>query len=192
MSLPLAPASPGRAPQRTRPLPAWLAVLTDSISWFLAIMVLTLARYLLADDNLAIEWTPVLSNVALVSLLCIAVMCIGGWLSGLYRHRFVVGSLDELRALSIVAFMTWFAFTIVVLTTVALPRSVVLAIFPTVLMLMGGVRLVFRNVVETRSGPAGNALPGAARWSRGARALGGPTDGGGSALRVPARGFHRR
>lgn len=159
MSLPLAPASPGRTPQRTRPLPAWLAVLTDSISWFLAILVLTLARYLLADDNLVIEWTPVLSNVALVSLLCIAVMCIGGWLGGLYRHRFVVGSLDELRALSIVAFMAWAAFAIVVLTTLALPRSVVLAIFPTVLVLMGGVRLVFRNVVETRSGPAGDALP---------------------------------
>lgn len=159
MPLSLTPASPCRVLQRTRPLPAWLAILVDSISWFLAILVLTLTRYLLADDNLVIAWTPVLRNVALLSLLCIAVMCLGGWLAGLYRHRFVVGSLDELRALSIVAFMTWIAFAIVVLATVAVPRSVALAIFPTALVLMGGLRLAFRSAVETRSGPGRDALP---------------------------------
>lgn len=153
------PPATGRTSRRTRPLPAWLAVLADSVSWFLAILVLTVTRFLLADDGLSIEWSPVLSNVALMSLLCIALMAAGGWMSGLYRHRFVVGSLDELKALTIVTFTTWFVFAIVVLATVAIPRSVVLATFPTVLLLMGGVRLAFRQVVENRAGPAGSAIP---------------------------------
>lgn len=131
----------------------------DSTAWFIAILALTVSRFLLADDGVEVDWSPVLRNVALMALLCIALSGAGGWLSGLYRHKYVVGSLDELKALTGVAFATWLLFAIVVMATVAIPRSVVLAAFPTVLLLMGAVRLVFRHMVESRVGSAGNAVP---------------------------------
>lgn len=155
------PDTPAAAPnsRRTRPLPPWLAVLADSTAWWLVILVLTVSRYLLADEDITVEWTPVLSNVALLTLMSIALVATGGWVSGLYRRRYIVGSLDELRILAIVTFSVWFVFAIVVLATVAVPRSVVLAVFPSVMLLMGGVRLAFRQMVEQRAGPAGNAIP---------------------------------
>lgn len=75
--------------------------------------MLTVSRYLLADEDLAVEWTPVLSNVALLTLMSIGLAAIGGWVSGLYRRRYIVGSLDELRIPTIVTFSVWFVFAIV-------------------------------------------------------------------------------
>src|SRR5699024_2833644 len=61
--------------------------------------------------------------------------------------------------LTVVTFAVWLVFGIVVLATVAIPRSVVLAVFPTVLLLMGGVRLTYRQFVERRVGPGSTATP---------------------------------
>lgn len=153
------PAAPAQVSRRTRPLPAWMGFVADSTSWFVTLMVLTISRYLLADDDLALNWTSVLSNVALLTLMCMALFAAGGWISGLYRHRYIVGSLDEVRTLTVVTFGVWLAFGIVVLATVAIPRSVVLAAFPTVLLLMAGVRLTYRQFVERRVGPGSSATP---------------------------------
>lgn len=145
--------------RRTRPLPAWLALIADSSAWIVTILTLTVSRYLLADDSVVAMWTRVFTNVGLMSLICIVVFAVGAWASGLYRNRYIVGSLDELRALSIVTFGSWLVFTIVVMATVSIPRSVVLATFPSVLLLLGGVRLFYRMVVENRVGPGGDAVP---------------------------------
>lgn len=145
--------------RRTRPLPGWLAVLADSFAWFLTILVLTVSRYLLADDGLTSVWSSILTNISLMTLLCIVLSVIGGELSGLYRNRYVVGSLDELRTLTLVTFAVWFVFAIVVLGTAAIPRSVALAAFPMVLVLMAGVRLTYRLWVEHRVGPTRDATP---------------------------------
>lgn len=145
--------------RRTRPLPAWIGIVADSTAWFVTLMVLTISRYLLAEDALTLDWTSVLSNIALLTLMCIALFAAGAWISGLYRHRYIVGSLDEVRTLTVVTFAVWLVFGIVVLATVAIPRSVVLAVFPTVLLLMGGVRLTYRQFVERRVGPGSSAIP---------------------------------
>ncbi|UYG17266.1 polysaccharide biosynthesis protein [Brachybacterium huguangmaarense] len=145
--------------RRTRPFPPWLAVITDAAAWFATLLVLTVSRYLLADESSDVVWGHALENVSLVSLLAIALMITGGTLTGLYRRRYVVGSLDEARMLSFVAFGVWLLLTVVVLATLAIPRSVVLAIFPMALLLMGGVRLVFRRLIENRMGPGISAVP---------------------------------
>lgn len=71
MSVSLGSSASVRASRRTRPLPAWLAGLVDSTAWFVAILALTVSRFLLADDEIAVDWTPILSNVALLALLSI-------------------------------------------------------------------------------------------------------------------------
>lgn len=159
MSTPLEPAVRRPVFRRTQPIPAWFGLVADSFAWFFAILVLTVSRYLLADDVIGHVWVEILRNVALLTALTVVISAIGGWLSGLYRARFVVGSLDELRAITVVAVATWFVFAIVVLATVAVPRSVILAVFPTVLLLIGGVRLAFRQIVEYHASPAGTATP---------------------------------
>lgn len=159
MTMPPEPSATPQVSRRTRPLPAWIALISDTTAWFVTLMVLTISRYLLSDDGMVIDWTPVLSSVALISLMCIVLFVGGSWVSGLYRNRYIVGSLDEVRTLSVVTFAVWLVFAIVVLATVAIPRSVVLAVFPTVLLLMGGVRLTYRQFVERRAGPGGSATP---------------------------------
>ena len=153
------PAVAAQVSRRTRPLPAWIGIVADSSAWFATLMVLTISRYLLADDALTLNWTSVLSNIALLTLMCMALFAASAWISGLYRHRYIVGSLDEVRTLTVVTFAVWLVFGIVVLATVAIPRSVVLAVFPTVLLLMGGVRLTYRQFVERRVGPGSTATP---------------------------------
>lgn len=159
MATSLETVPPVAVSRRTRPFPPWLAVITDAAAWFATLLVLTVSRYLLADESSDVVWSHALENVSLVSLLAIALMVIGGTLTGLYRRRYVVGSLDEARMLSFVAFGVWLILTIVVLATLAIPRSVVLAIFPMALLLMGGVRLVFRRLIENRMGPGSSAVP---------------------------------
>lgn len=159
MSTPPEPPARGPVSRRTRPIPGWLGIITDSFAWFLAILVLTVSRYLLADEVLVSVWTEIFRNIALLTAMMVVITAIGGWISGLYRARYVVGSLDELRTITVVTLAAWLVFAIVVLATVAIPRSVVLAVFPTVLLLIGGTRLAFRQAVEYRAGPAGTATP---------------------------------
>ncbi|MGP5710181.1 polysaccharide biosynthesis protein [Brachybacterium alimentarium] len=159
MSTPPEPPARGPVSRRTRPIPGWLGIITDSFAWFLAILVLTVSRYLLADEVMVSVWTEIFRNIALLTAMMVVITAIGGWISGLYRARYVVGSLDELRTITVVTLAAWLVFAIVVLATVAIPRSVVLAVFPTVLLLIGGTRLAFRQAVEHRAGPAGTATP---------------------------------
>lgn len=159
MSTPPEPPARGPVSRRTRPIPGWLGVIGDSFAWFLAILVLTVSRYLLADEVMVSVWTEIFRNIALLTAMMVVITAIGGWISGLYRARYVVGSLDELRTITVVTLAAWLVFAIVVLATVAIPRSVVLAVFPSVLVLIGGVRLAFRQTVEQRTGPAGTATP---------------------------------
>lgn len=158
MTTPPEPPAPPVS-RRTRPLPAWLGVIADASAWIVTILVLTVSRFLLADDGASVAWSEVFTGIGWLSILCVVVFATGAWASGLYRNRYVVGSLDELRTLAIVTFGTWLVFAIVVMVTIAIPRSAVLATFPSVLLLVGAVRLAYRQAVENRVVPGGSATP---------------------------------
>lgn len=145
--------------RRTRPFPSWMGLVTDSTAWLITLTVLTVSRYLLADVEVTAAWGNVLRNVGLLTLLAMALQSIGGYVNGLYRRKYVVGSLDEARVLTFLALGVTVILSAVVLATAAIPRSVILAMFPMALLIMGAVRLVFRAIVEGRSVPGEEALP---------------------------------
>lgn len=151
--------TPVRVTRRTRPFPPWMGLVTDSTAWLITLTALTVSRYLLADVEVAAAWGNVLRNVGLLTLLAMALQSIGGYLNGLYRRRYVVGSLDEARVLTFLALGVTVILSAVVLATAAIPRSVILAMFPMALLIMGAVRLVFRTIVEGRSVPGKEAAP---------------------------------
>lgn len=84
--------TPKPVSRRIRLFPAWLAILSASAAWSVAILALTVTRYLLANTPVGVNWTAALSNVALMSLLTIVQAAIGGWASGLNRYKYIVGS----------------------------------------------------------------------------------------------------
>ena len=145
--------------RRTRPFPPWMGLVTDSTAWLITLTALTVSRYLLADVEVSAAWGNVLRNVGLLTLLAMALQSIGGYVNGLYRRRYVVGSLDEARVLTFLALGVTVILSAVVLATAAIPRSVILAMFPMALLIMGAVRLVFRAIVEGRSVPGEEAVP---------------------------------
>lgn len=159
MTSPETPAATPAVSRRTRPFPTWLAVVTDSAAWVVSLLVLTVSRYLLSDGTTDIKWSQALGDASLMALVCIGLMIVAGAASGLYRRRYVVGTIDELRVLTLAVFGVWLLFAIIDFTTLLVPRSVVLAVFPMALLLMGAVRMVFRQVVEHRAGPREEALP---------------------------------
>ncbi|MCT1777142.1 nucleoside-diphosphate sugar epimerase/dehydratase [Brachybacterium sp. p3-SID957] len=136
-----------------------MGLVTDSTAWLITLTVLTVSRYLLADVEVTAAWGNVLRNVGLVTLLAMALQSIGGYVNGLYRRKYVVGSLDEARVLTFLALGVTVILSAVVLATAAIPRSVILAMFPMALLIMGAVRLMFRAIVEGRSVPGEEALP---------------------------------
>ncbi|WP_133675531.1 nucleoside-diphosphate sugar epimerase/dehydratase [Brachybacterium sp. AG952] len=136
-----------------------MGLVTDSTAWLITLTVLTVSRYLLADVEVTAAWGNVLRNVGLLTLLAMALQIAGGFMSGLYRRKYVVGSLDEARVLTILTFGVTVILSAAVLATAAIPRSVILAMFPMALLLMGGIRLVFRLFVEGRSVPGEEAVP---------------------------------
>lgn len=145
--------------RRTRPFPPWMGLVTDSTAWLITLTVFTVSRYLLADVEVTAAWGNVLRNVGLLTLLTMVLQGIGGYVNGLYRRKYVVGSLDEARVLTFLALGVTVILSAVVLATAAIPRSVILAMFPMALLIMGAVRLMFRAIVEGRSVPGEEAVP---------------------------------
>ncbi|MFJ6042635.1 polysaccharide biosynthesis protein [Brachybacterium paraconglomeratum] len=159
MTEPMGAETPVPVTRRTRPFPPWMGLVTDSTAWLITLMVLTVSRYLLADVEVSAAWGNVLRNVGLLTLLAMALQSIGGYVNGLYLRKYVVGSLDEARVLAFLALGVTVILSAVVLATAAIPRSVILAMFPMALLIMGAVRLVFRAIVEGRSVPGEEAVP---------------------------------
>lgn len=190
MPMPPAPATTRVLP-RTRPLPASIAMVADSTAWFVRLMALTFSRYVLAEDVLVINRSPMLSNIAPVSLMCIVLLMSGGWSSGLYRERYIVGSLDNLRTLMVVTFVVWLVLAIVDHATVAIARNVVPAVLPAALILMGAVRLIYRYFVGRRVAPRRIRRAHTASGCRGTGPLSSASDEGGPAIGLPCGGLHR-
>ena len=88
--------------------------------------------------------------------LGIGQILIGGLLA-MYRHRFLSGSLDEMRALVISATTVAVLATTIVLVVrpASIPRSLPFLAWPLALLGMGAVRIVKRLIVQAGSKPRG-------------------------------------
>lgn len=144
---------------RSLPISPGIGWALDSSAWFLTLLALTVGRFLLEAAADSVDWSGVLTNVVLASLLAILLTGIGGQVFGLYRRRYVVGSLDELRAVITASFGVWIGLSVAISTAFELPRSVMLAALPMALMLMGSGRLALRVVSENQERPAFDASP---------------------------------
>lgn len=121
--------------------PVWVAF-SDSVAWVIAILTATLLRF-----ELDLDLIPV-SAVWILVAIVVPVGLVAGWLTHLYRRRFVTGSVDELRALII-------AVTGVVVIVGAsvlvwgpgfrVPRSLVFLAAPIFVLAAGAMRLVVRK-----------------------------------------------
>lgn len=131
----------------------------DSVAWLLALHLLTISRFFLSTDVSTVQWSDILWRTTATSVVCVLFGAGVGWLTGLYRSRYVAGSLEELRTLTYTALIVWFLAAVTILVTESVPRSVVVALFPTALVLMAGVRIVARLAAENHVAPGGSATP---------------------------------
>jgi FlaA1/EpsC-like NDP-sugar epimerase len=159
MSTPQQRAEAASSRRRTLPILPGLAWALDSAAWVVTLLTLTVSRYLLDGASESVVWSSVLNNLLYAAGLAVALTGITGLALGTYRRRYVVGSLDELRALIAMTFGVWVVLSVVIATTVPLPRSVILASFPTALLLMAAGRLALRVAAESRVVPATDATP---------------------------------
>lgn len=115
----------------------------DFTAWFVALLVAAVLRF-----EFRLESVPLVNTTILAVLLAGASLVVG-FLTHLYRNRYVVGSLDELRALALtIFFVTAFGgFAVVLFGNLwGLPRSTVFIAAPIFLLLSGGLRAYLRFV----------------------------------------------
>ena len=115
----------------------------DLVAWFISLLLATILRF-----EFRLDAVPFVSTVVLAVLLTSAALLVG-FGTHLYRNRYVVGSLDELRALVITIFVVAVgAGSIVALfgNQWGLPRSTVFIAAPIFLLMSGGLRAYLRFV----------------------------------------------
>lgn len=115
----------------------------DFIAWFVALLVAAVLRF-----EFRLESVPLVNTTILAVLLAGASLVVG-FLTHLYRNRYVVGSLDELRALALTIFLVtaFGGFAVVLFGNLwGLPRSTVFIAAPIFLLLSGGLRAYLRFV----------------------------------------------
>jgi dTDP-glucose 4,6-dehydratase len=115
----------------------------DFTAWFVALLVAAVLRF-----EFRLESVP-LVNTTILAVLIAGASLVVGFLTHLYRNRYVVGSLDELRALALTIFLVtaFGGFVVVVFGNLwGLPRSTVFIAAPIFLLLSGGLRAYLRFV----------------------------------------------
>jgi len=133
-----------------------LQVVLDGLAWVVAIFFAVSLRYDFAYD--AVTWSAAFVVTAVAVLVGVAL----GFVTGLYRRRFVPGSFAEVRAVARVAFVTGLVVGLPVLvlgTKITLARSTVIIAVPVAFALMGGLRYVARLYVESQNRPGETAQP---------------------------------
>lgn len=129
-------------------------VALDALSWLVAVVFAVLLRY---DFSLeTVTWGA-------VWLVATATMLVGGalgYVTGLYRRRFVPGSFAEVRTIMAVVLSTGLVVGLPVLvfgTHVMLARSTVVIAMPVAFVLMGALRYMARLYVESTQRPGEGA-----------------------------------
>lgn len=133
-----------------------LQVTLDAFTWGVALVFAISLRYDFAYQD--VVWHAVL-GVAVVTIFVSAVL---GFITGLYRRRFVPGSFAEVRAIVLVVLVTGLVVGLPVLiigTQISLARSTVVIAMPVAFVLMGALRYVARLYVESQHRPGEGAQP---------------------------------
>ena len=131
-----------------------LIALADASAWFVAVLLASFLRY--EFDALRIEWLP----TVITALAMAAFFVLLGILIGVYLGKYAYGSLDEVRALTGSGLLTSLVFTVVlIIGSFEVPRSLALLAFPLALVMMFGLRFVYRLSVDRTRLPARAATP---------------------------------
>ena len=115
----------------------------DFTAWFVALLVAAVLRF-----EFRLESVPFV-KLSILAVLIAGASLVVGFLTHLYRNRYVVGSLDELRALALTIFLVtaFCGFAVVLFGNLwGLPRSTVFIAAPIFLLLSGGLRAYLRFV----------------------------------------------
>lgn len=116
-------------------------IIFDFSAWFLSVFVALILRYEFRLDVVPFQ------AAALLALLLGASWLVAGSITHLFRDRFIVGSLDELRmlAITLVSLVAAVGGIVIVYGSLwGIPRSSVLLAGPIFLLLSGGFRAVLR------------------------------------------------
>src|SRR5690625_2743881 len=128
--------------------------LADASAWFVAVLLASFLRY--EFDMWRIELLP----TAIVGLGMAAFSIVLGILLGVYLGKYAYGSLDEVRIITVVGLITSLLFSIVLIVgRFEVPRSLALLAFPLALMMMFGVRFLYRLSMDRTRLPARAATP---------------------------------
>jgi dTDP-glucose 4,6-dehydratase len=128
--------------------------LADASAWFFAVLLASFLRY--EFDMWRIELFP----TALIGIAMAAFAVLLGILLGVYLGKYAYGSLDEVRIITVVGLITSLLFSIVLIAgRFEVPRSLALLAFPLALVLMFGVRFLYRLSMDRTRLPARAATP---------------------------------
>ncbi|WP_343959409.1 nucleoside-diphosphate sugar epimerase/dehydratase [Yaniella flava] len=141
--------------RRARYKTAILSFLDGGI-WIIATVVASQLRY--EFDLTSTDWDATLLLGIGMALFFVIV----GFSIGLYLNRYAYGSFDEIRVVTIAAFMTSVIFSLVLLFVgfeAELPRSLAIIAFPLALVAMFGVRYAYRLLIDRNRKPGLVATP---------------------------------
>ncbi|KQO82594.1 capsule biosynthesis protein CapD [Frigoribacterium sp. Leaf263] len=131
-----------------------LQVGADAGAWVVALVFAVVVRHDFAIHEIA--WRSVAATAAVV----IVIHCAVGFATGVYRRRFVPGSLLEVRAVAASAALSGLVLGLPVLlvgTEVSLARSTTFIATPVAFVAMGTLRYIARIIVEHRNRPRDDA-----------------------------------
>lgn len=154
-------SSSGRSPAKGTRWGSWLnrfgtQYLLDAGSWAVALAVAAVLRYEFQIDR--VEWLPLLG----LMIAAIVLQLITGIVTFLYRGRFLPGTFDEMRALTITVLVVGIIITVPVLiapTFMGIPRSLGFISLPIALLLMFALRFLRRIYIESKFGPGVRSTP---------------------------------
>ena len=133
-----------------------LLAIADASAWFLSVLLASFLRY--EFDAWRIEWGP----TVILAVVMAAAFVIVGLLLGIYLGKYAYGSLDEVRAVTLAALLTSLVFSVYLLLAgfeTEIPRSLALLAFPLAVVIMFGMRFLYRLSIDRARLPAGAASP---------------------------------
>lgn len=131
----------------------WVTLVADFVTWLFSLFLAAVFRFEFEVGRLTAD------KLFLFSVFIAAVFSLAGFVTHLYRNRFVYGSLDELRALLVsTSAVVLVGGTLAVFfgSSFDVPRSIVFLASPIFLLLAGSLRLMLRQTRLAARRSAGN------------------------------------